>query len=122
MIKVRTDTHLNDLSAAIYFSSIQKQQKNSKFLCQKLADELIEFNENTFNDPKTKGASFFTAELIFESYSTCEMMNLVASSLEHQLDKFSLMVLNNLTPFRKVKTLLVLFCYSITFSELETCS
>jgi len=56
MIKVRTETHLNDLRAAIYFSSIQKHQKqiNFRFPCQKLADELIEFNENTFNDPKTK--------------------------------------------------------------------
>ena len=56
MIKVRTETHLNDLRAAIYFSSLQKQQ--NKFLCQKLADKLIEFNENTFNDPKTKVVIF----------------------------------------------------------------
>ena len=102
MIKVRTDTNLNELRAAIYFATKQTphQQLSYKFLCNKLAD-LIEFNESTLLNSK-ETFLLTTADFVFEAYVLCQGMNAVILRLEQQLNKFSSIVLNNLTPLRKV--------------------
>ena len=51
--------------------------------------------------------------MIFESYSICKKMNIVTPRLEQQLDKFSLMVLNSLTPLRKVKKLPIALLFNV---------